>query len=162
MLLLFLSSCSAAAGVTVSVPGTSSTGRFNVNVTGGYQWTVYQRKGGGTWESIGYGAGDTPFGVVVMVSGTYSYRVYNCFPMGGGCAYSNSRSIVVQIPPPMPSPPIISGPSSANSGNYSISWGAVSGATSYYVEEKLNNGSWVQVQQSSEKKITRQNQINGV
>src|SRR5690606_20458651 len=81
-------------------------------------------------------------------SGTYSYRVYGCNTVGGCGPASSTGTITVTIVT-IPGAPTLSAPASSDTGSFTVSWGAVSGATSYRLEEQVNGGAWSEIQNNS-------------
>jgi len=60
-----------------------------------------------------------------------------------GCsAWSVAGTVTVSIPPIPASAPVLSAPSVSYTGGYTVSWGGVSGATSYTLQEQVNGGGW--------------------
>lgn len=57
--------------------------------------------------------------------------------------------------------PTLSAPSNNASGNYTVSWSAVSTATSYTLEEQVNGGGWTVVQTGSATSRAIVGKING-
>jgi len=45
--------------------------------------------------------------------------------------------------------PTLSAPATSSNGSYSVSWGTVSGATSYILQEQVNGGAWATIQSSA-------------
>jgi hypothetical protein len=62
-------------------------------------------------------------------------------------------------PPATPATP--SGPSTDDNGSYTISWGPVSGATSYQLQERYNGGTWSTIYNGSGTSKTRTGRSNG-
>lgn len=95
-------------------------------------YRLYQKVGSGAWKSIYWGPHKTVYPTQNHVS-TFYYKLERC--NAGGCsAHSSSSSVrVISRPPPVPDVPgRPSAPATAyKNTNYSVSWGAVSGATSY-------------------------------
>ena len=58
-------------------------------------------------------------------------------------AVSEPVPFAVRVPPPVPG--AITGPDSSVTGQYLLSWGASSGATSYRLEQRIDDGAWRQV-----------------
>jgi hypothetical protein len=82
----------------------------------------------------------------VTASGSYAYQVRAC--NASGCsAYKASSAVTVTIPPA--TAPSLSVPATSSSGSYTVSWGGVSGATSYTLQEQVNAGTWATIQTSS-------------
>jgi YD repeat-containing protein len=132
----------APTGVpTLTAPATSSSGSYTVSwtaVSGATRYELEQRLNGGGWSVIHNAAG-TSKALSGQGNGTWGYRVRAC--NSGGCgAYSAIKSTVVTLPPS--GVPNLTAPASNSTGSYTVSWSAVSGATSYQLEERLNSGSW--------------------
>ena len=62
---------------------------------------------------------------------------------GATHAVSEPVPFAVRVPPPVPG--AITGPDSSVTGQYLLSWGASSGATSYRLEQRIDDGAWRQV-----------------
>jgi hypothetical protein len=132
---------------SITVPATSS-GSIAVSwaaSTTATSYTLQQHLGTGSWGTVYTGA-TTNSTRTVTTSGSYTYQVQAC--NAGGCsAYKASSAVTVTIPPA--SAPSLSVPSSSSSGSYTVSWGGVSGATSYTLQEQINGGGWSTIQASS-------------
>lgn len=63
----------------------------------------------------------------------------------GGSLVAKVSVVPPAPPPPPPAPASISVPASSSTGNVSISWSAVDGATGYALLQQFNGGSWMQV-----------------
>ncbi len=79
---------------------------------------------------------------------------------------SPKAAFLVTVPsaPPPPTPPVpgsITGPGDSTTGNYTLNWGSSTGATSYTLEERLNSGSWTEVQDSTATTKTFSGKTNG-
>jgi hypothetical protein len=57
--------------------------------------------------------------------------------------------------------PTLSAPATSSNGSYSVSWGGVSGATSYTVQAQVDGGAWSTVQSSSSTSFTLSSQGTG-
>ncbi|HEV2681800.1 MAG TPA: hypothetical protein VGV14_14945, partial [Rhodanobacter sp.] len=129
---------------SISVPATSN-GPIAINWAASATATIYgldQSVNGGAWAQV-YANSATSTTVTATSSGSYSYRAYAC--NASGCnGYATSGAVAVTIPPA--SAPSLSVPASSNSGSYTVSWGGVSGATSYTLQEQVNGGGWTTVQ----------------
>ncbi len=66
---------------------------------------------------------------------------------GATNATSAEVSFTVYVPPPVPGP--ITGPGDSTTGSYTLNWGSSTGATSYTLVERVNSGSWTEVQAST-------------
>jgi hypothetical protein len=136
-----------AAPASITVPATSSgsiavSWAASATATG---YTLQQRLDTGSWGSVYTGAA-TSSTRTVTASGSYTYQVQAC--NASGCsAYKVSSAVVVTIPPA--TAPSLSVPGTSSSGSYTVSWGSVSGATGYTLQEQINAGSWVTIQTGS-------------
>lgn len=131
---------------SISVPATSNGSLTESwsGVGGASSYSLEHQKNGGSWSGI-YSGSATSHVVVEATSGTYAYRVKACNT--GGCSgYATSSSVTVTIPPAAPD---LTVPSSNSSGSYTVSWTAVSEATSYSLQEQVNGGGWTTIQTSS-------------
>ncbi|WP_109124704.1 hypothetical protein [Dyella sp. C11] len=132
-----------AAPASISVPGTSS-GPTTLSWAASANTTSYQllhNFNGGGWTSV-YNGSATSTVVNESATGSYTYEVRACY--SAQCsAYVTSGAVAVTIPPA--SSPTVSVPSTSNNGQYTVSWTAVAGATTYYVQEQVNGSGWTQV-----------------
>ena len=124
---------------TLTVAG-SAPGSFTVSWTGSNGAETYaldQSIDGGSWSRVSNTAGlSKPFSD--MAAGRYSYRVRACNAQG--CtSYSASKDIEVVLPP---SSPELTSPSTSTNGNFTVSWGVVSGADIYRLERRVDDSSW--------------------
>jgi len=136
-----------AAPASITVPATSS-GSIAVSWAASAtatSYTLQQRLGTGSWGTVYTGAA-TSSTRTVTASGSYTYQVQAC-NTGGCSAYKASTAVAVTIPPA--AAPTLSVPATSNTGSYAVSWGGVSGATSYTLQEQVNGGAWATVQASS-------------
>lgn len=137
-----------AVPASITVPATSS-GSIAVSWTASStatSYTLQQRLGSGSWSSVYTGAA-TSSTRTVTTSGSYTYQVQAC-NTSGCSAYKVSGAVVVTIPPA--TAPSLTVPATSNTGSYTVSWGAVTAATSYTLQEQVNGGSWATIQSSSE------------
>lgn len=132
------------APTSISVPATSN-GPIAISWAASATATIYgldQSVNGGAWAQV-YANNATSTTVTVGASGSYSFRAYAC--NASGCnGYATSSAVAVTIPPA--SAPGLSVPAISNTGSYTVSWGGVSGATSYTLQEQVNGGGWATVQ----------------
>ncbi|GLX78741.1 hypothetical protein tinsulaeT_20810 [Thalassotalea insulae] len=138
------SAYSAKKGITVNIPPIPSVPSLNVpssDSDGTYSVSWGAVSGATSYELIGELSGTLYKGsgrsvVRTKPNGIYYYRIRAC--NSSGCsAYSAKKGITVNIPP-IPSVPSLNVPSSDSDGTYSVSWGAVSGATSYELVGELS------------------------
>ncbi|MEO1245204.1 MAG: SpvB/TcaC N-terminal domain-containing protein, partial [Pseudomonadota bacterium] len=119
----------------------TATGNFTVSwsaVAGAASYWLQELEPGGSWTTIsnsGLSASISP-----SANGTHQYRVAACGIPGCGGFSSPVKSVQVTLPPPAPG--AISGPSTDADGSFSLSWSAVSSATSYVIQRRLSGGSW--------------------
>ena len=129
-----------ASSLSTSFPS-STTGTFTLNWTAASHSTRYQLNqslNGGSATAV-YNSTGLSFTTNQLASGTYTYVVYACDQ--SACA-PPSNSVQVVVSPIPAAPPSMSAPGSVTSGvGFGVSWGAVSGATSYTARKtNLNNG----------------------
>ena len=88
-----------------------------------------------------------------LADGTYTYRVRACKTVSSvtNCSgYRTGTAVTVSNIPTVPGNPSSSDGSTSPDGAYTISWTVASGTVvDYELEEKVNSGSWAQVQKSS-------------
>lgn len=135
---------SSLGAPTLSTPASSSTGSYTVSWTSVTSATSYQLEessnGGSTWTQI-QNAASTSASISGRTTGTYVYRARACTATCGGV--SNSGTTQVLLVPAAPSTP--SSPANNTTGSYTVSWGTVTTATSYRLEESVNSGSWSEI-----------------
>lgn len=136
-----------ASAPTLTVPATAPNGNYSVGwttVNGATSYTLEESVNGGAWAQAYNGANlSQPY--TSKPAGTYAYRIKACNPNGcsGVSATATTQAIYA------PGAPTLSVPASSYTGNYTVSWAAVSGATSYQLEESANGGAWTLVQNSA-------------
>lgn len=144
---------------SISVPGASS-GATTVSWASSPTATSYQLMhsfNGGGWTSV-YTGSATSTVVNETVTGSYTYEVRACY--SNQCSgYIVSNAVAVTIPPA--SAPNLSVPSTSNTGQYTISWSGVGGATSYQLQEQTNYGGWYDVQNNGNTSWTPAAKNNG-
>ncbi|WP_444995287.1 hypothetical protein [Aliikangiella sp. IMCC44359] len=111
----------------------------------GYQ--VKQSKNGGAYTFIQESLNPNKYlDIAVAEDGQYVYQVFACNPSPFGVVCSggiNSGGITVALKPATPSAP--SAPNKSYTGSIAINWSAVTHATYYNIQQKLNNGSWATI-----------------
>ena len=139
-------------------PSTDYDGSYSISwgsVTGATSYTLQQNFMGGDWSTV-YTDSSTSASFTVSTAGYWVYRVSAC---GVTCSdYSDAMAVLV-TPPPVPGG--LSGPSTDYDGSYTISWSAVTGATSYQLQENLNGGAWSTVYDNSGTSTTRSGRSPG-
>lgn len=132
----------------LSVPSASSTGSYTVSWTSSpnaTSYTLQEQTNGGAWANAQTSSA-VSWAATGQTSGTYGYRVQGCNTDGCG-PWSGTATVTVTLPPTVA--PAISAPATNYTGSYSVSWGAVSGGTSYNLQQQVNGGSWSTVQSAS-------------
>lgn len=133
----------------LSVPGSSATGNYTVSwtsVTNTSTYNLQEQINGGAWSTIQNNA-SLSWGANGKTNGTYAYRSQACNATGCG-PWSNTGTVVVAWPP-IPAAPSISVPARNYSGSYTVSWNAVTNATTYPLYQSVNGGSWSLVQNNA-------------
>ena len=137
----------AIVPASISVPSSSHSTSFAVGwsaVSSADSYKLQQSFNGGSWAQVYSGAAISRT-VTVSASGSYQYRIQACG--AGGCSsYRTSGTVTVTLPP---SAPHLSGPASSTTGTFTLSWTAESGSTRYQLNQKLNNGAWSAVYNST-------------
>jgi len=132
-----------AGAPTLTVPASSNVSHYTVSwsaVTGATSYTLQEQVNGGSWATVQNSAAIS-WGATGKSNGTYGYHVQAC--NSSGCsAWSVAGTVTVSIPPIPASAPVLSAPSVSYTGGYTVSWGGVSGATSYTLQEQVNGGGW--------------------
>jgi len=122
----------------LSVPGTNATGSYAVSWNSTNSATSYalqQQINGGGWSTVQSGAA-TGWNASGESTGSYGYRVQACNSYACS-AWSATGTANVTIPVPGLSVPATNG-----TGSYTVSWGGISGATSYVLQQQVNGGGW--------------------
>jgi len=157
------SGCSAwsvAASVTVllppptptsiTVPATSSTGVIPITWSASPTATNYdlhESYNNGSWILVAQGITSTSATITVQNSGSYVFLVSANNASGWNGHVLASNPVSVTLPPS--AAPSLSVPTNSSNGSYTVSWGGVSGATSYTLQEQTNGGGWSTIQTSS-------------
>lgn len=133
---------------SISVPATSNgpitiSWAASATATG---YDLYQEINNADWRQVYSGAATTTT-LQASVSGNYNYWVAATNAGGWDGVLKASGTVLVTLPPA--SAPAISLPATSATGSFVVSWGAVSGATSYTSQEQTNGGSWSTIQTSS-------------
>ena len=130
---------------TLTVPATSSTGSATVSWTAASPVTGYalqqSSNSGGTWTPA-YSGTATSAALTGLANGNYIYQVQACNDTAGNSVctvWATGSTLVVTHPPA--SAPSLSVPATSSTGSYTVSWGAVSTATSYTLQMSTNGGS---------------------
>jgi len=87
--------------------------------------------------------------------------IYGISPVGAAnLLLNNSGSFTVPVNEPAGAP-TLSVPSTNGNGSYTVSWSAVTGATSYPLQEQVNGGAWTTVQNSAATSWAASGKSNG-
>lgn len=144
----------------LSGPGTSTTGNFTISWTASSGSTSYQLDqsfNSGAWSQI-YNSSATSDALTGRAAGQYQYRVRGCNT--AGCS-SNTAPITVLVQAPPGAPASISVPATSTTGNYTVSWSSVAGATAYQLDEQKNGGAWTQVYSDASNNTSLTGRTNG-
>ena len=136
-----------SAAPVVNLPTSSSSGAYIVSwasISGATSYLLQEQTNGGSWTTVQSGVA-LSWSASNRGNGTYSYRVRAC-NVTGCSPWSAIGTISVAIPPPVPA---LTTPTSDSTGNYVVSWGGVTGATSYILQQQINGGAWSTVQNSA-------------
>jgi hypothetical protein len=136
-----------ATAPSLSVPASSASGSYTVSwggVSGATTYTLQEQVNGGTWATIQTSSA-TSKAISGKGNGTYGYKVQAC-NVGGCGPWSIAGTTTVLLPPS--AAPSLSVPATSSTGSYTVSWGGVSGATSYTLQEQVNGGGWTTLQAS--------------
>jgi YD repeat-containing protein len=131
-----------ASAPTLTVPANGLNGSYSVSwtsVSGATSYTLEQSANGGAWATA-YTGSALGASFTGKAAGSYSYRVKAC--NSSGCSPVSATGTVQVIYPPA-SAPSLTVPATSYTGSYTVSWTAVSSATSYTLEESINSAAWV-------------------
>jgi YD repeat-containing protein len=145
---------------SLSTPSLSSNGSYTVSwstVATATSYTLQQQVNGGSWTTI-QSSSATSWAASGEGDGTYAYRVQAC-NVGGCGPWSATGTTTVTLPPS--SAPTLTVPATSGSGAYSVTWTAVSTATSYTVQQQINGGAWTTVQSSASTSLAISGEGNG-
>lgn len=130
-----------SAAPVLTAPATASGGNYVVGwtaVAGATAYRLEERLGTGAWGQIQDGA-ERSRSFTAKAGGTYGYRVRAC-NTAGCSAYSGIAAVQAVHAPSVA--PVLNAPAKSLGSAYTISWGTVSNATSYQLDERFNGGSW--------------------
>lgn len=136
-----VSNAPTLAAPVVTAPAYNTAGNYTVqwsSVTSATRYEAEEQLNAGTWSSL-YSGTALSVAVAGKPSGSYGYRARACLASVCG-AWSTVVVVAVQLPPEQA--PSLSVPATALNGNFTVTWGTVSGATSYTLEQSANGGAW--------------------
>lgn len=131
----------AVSTPVLTVPGGSATGSYTVSWTAvaiASKFQLQERLGSGSWSTI-HDAAALSKAVSGKAAGTWGYRVRACTATTCG-SWSAEKTVTVQLPPT--TAPTLTVPTTSTTGSYTVSWTAVTGATTYELEEAVNGGGY--------------------
>lgn len=148
------------AAPTLTAPATNLTGAYTVSwtsVAAATRYELQERLASGAWSTIQNTAG-TSRALSGKTTGSWGYRARGC-NVAGCAGYSTIRTVAVTRPPT--AEPVLSAPSNSATGNYAVTWAAMSAATTYQLQERLGTGSWSTIQDSSATSRSIEGKSNG-
>jgi fibronectin type 3 domain-containing protein len=127
---------------SINYPSSSSTGTFSVSwdaVSGATSYELERSTSSSFSPTIQvYSGSSASFGQTGLESGTYYYRARAVNSCGAGTWRTGAAVMVTTCTVPS-TPGSITYPSSSSTGTFSVSWDAVSGATSYVLERSTSS-----------------------
>jgi YD repeat-containing protein len=119
----------------LSGPVSSTTGTFTLSWTaesGSTRYQLNQKLNSGSWTAV-YNSTGLSWSSSHLASGTYYYVVYAC--NGSVCAPASNQVSVIVSPVPIPPAPVTAPKVVSTNTGFLVSWKAVSGATSYTLQQ---------------------------
>ncbi|MCW9015625.1 MAG: hypothetical protein OQJ89_01535, partial [Kangiellaceae bacterium] len=146
----------------LTAPSTNSTGSFTVSwgsAVGATSYQFQQKIGSTGWITI-YSGSATSKLISASTNGTYYFQVKACNAVGCS-AYLSGPSTVVNLAAPPTTAPTLSAPASVTVNYYTVSWGSVSGATYYQLQEAKTTTGWSTVYQGASRSKYFTGKANG-
>ena len=132
----------------LTVPAFSNNGAYSLQWTAvsyANRYELREQAAGSAWATI-YNGADRNWNVSAKGEGTFGYAVRAC--QQDSCSgWSAASSVVVQRPPVAMA--VVTVPSTALNGTYSVSWTEVTGAASYRLQERNGTGAWQTIQETA-------------
>lgn len=147
-------------GAPGASPNPSFTGSYTVSwstETGATSYQLQQAVGSGSWSQVYSGSGSS-WGASGKSVGTYHYRERACSSSGCG-TWSASTTESVSLPTTLAAPALSPNPS--DTGGYTVSWNAATGASSYQLQQSANGGAWSQVYSGTGRSWSTSGKANG-
>jgi hypothetical protein len=119
---------------------------------------LQEKVGTGAWTTVPNTIGTTSKAYSGKTANTYYYKIDSWD--GESQTWSTDEG-PVSVLVTAPSTPTPTGPGTDGDGVYTISWGAVAGASSYELQEKLNSGSWTTIHNAAGTSKARSGLGNG-
>jgi hypothetical protein len=119
----------------LSGPVSSTTGTFTLSwaaESGSTRYQLNQKLNSGAWAAV-YNSTGLSWSSNHIANGTYYYVVYAC--NGSVCAPASNQVPVIVSPIPIPPAPVTAPKVVSTNTNFIVSWAAVSGATSYTLQQ---------------------------
>lgn len=135
-----------ASAPGLSVPGINYTGGYTVTWSGvgnATTYTLQEQVNGGGWNTVQANAA-TSWSTGGRGAATYGYRAQACNVTGCGL-WSGTATVTVTAPSAAPG---LSVPTNNATGNYTVSWSGVAGASSYILQQQVNGSGWSTLQNS--------------
>lgn len=132
----------------LTVASFSNSGTYVVSWTAVSYATRYELReqlGTGAWTTVHNGTART-WSASAKAEGNYGYSIRACQQDACG-SWSATATISVQKPPAASA--VVSVPTTALNGNYSVTWTAVTGAATYRLQEQIGSGTWATVQETA-------------
>lgn len=131
-----------ASPSTLTVPAIGANGNYTVgwSANGSAESYKLEENGGSGW-SVAYTGAALSKAYSSKAAGVYSYRISAC--NAAGCTVSAAASVRALYTP------ALTAPATNTTGDYSVSWTAVAGATKYQLQERFNAGAWTQIHDAS-------------
>lgn len=146
----------------LTVPSSNAIGAYTVSWTGVADTSTYllqEQVNGGGWGTLQNGAA-LSWTASGKTSASYGYRAQACNAIGCG-PWSAVGTVSVVLPSPPALPGQINAPANSATGNYTLSWSAVTGAVNYVLWEQINGGGWAAVQNSAATSWSASGKPNG-
>ncbi len=148
-----------------TVPASNATGSVTVSWSAAVpvtQYTLQQSGNGGVSWSTVYAGLATSTALTGLADGSYTYQLQACNNTAGNsvCTAWVPAGPMVVTHPPTTAPPL-NVPAGSTSGSYTVSWGAVPGATSYTLQESANGAGWATVQANGSTSWNTAGRANG-
>lgn len=135
-------------------PATNTSGTYSINwVKPSGTVTVYdvQERNNGSWNTAANDTTATTLTLSDNASGDYDYRVRACNQYSWACSSYSGVTSDTQVRK-IPTSPNITTPSSSDNetGQYSVTWGSVSEATYYQLQQQLDGSEWSDISPNQE------------
>lgn len=147
------------ASPVLTLPAQNTTGAYTLTwsaVETATSYTVEAQTNGGSWGNV-TSTSTRSVAFTGKTNGSYGYRIRGC--NGGGCgAWSATSTTTVLLKPS--GTPVLTAPV-GTSAAYTVSWSAVSTATRYTLEQRVNGGAWTVQQDTGNTSIGRDHAETG-